>query len=148
MGLRTPQAGDVGYDVLGALDVVGAVELAKLGKDLIGYVFGKGKGVAASNVSTIQNRGALFDGVARGNPDVVKTVVNQSEDIEAAVNKMGVTIDDVAARSIPTPTDNVDDVSLPPSITDNAIDDVYKVCLLYTSPSPRDGLLSRMPSSA
>ena len=26
--------------------------------------------------------------------------------------------------------------------------DEYKVCLLYTSPSPRDGLLSRMPSSA
>ena len=24
----------------------------------------------------------------------------------------------------------------------------FKVCLLYTSPSPRDGLLSRMPSSA
>ena len=26
--------------------------------------------------------------------------------------------------------------------------DFYKSCLLYTSPSPRDGLLSRMPSSA
>ena len=25
---------------------------------------------------------------------------------------------------------------------------VYVICLLYTSPSPRDGLLSRMPSSA
>ena len=24
----------------------------------------------------------------------------------------------------------------------------YYTCLLYTSPSPRDGLLSRMPSSA
>ena len=24
----------------------------------------------------------------------------------------------------------------------------YRTCLLYTSPSPRDGLLSRMPSSA
>ena len=24
----------------------------------------------------------------------------------------------------------------------------WKTCLLYTSPSPRDGLLSRMPSSA
>ena len=24
----------------------------------------------------------------------------------------------------------------------------FDVCLLYTSPSPRDGLLSRMPSSA
>ena len=27
-------------------------------------------------------------------------------------------------------------------------DDLSKTCLLYTSPSPRDGLLSRMPSSA
>ena len=27
-------------------------------------------------------------------------------------------------------------------------DGEIKVCLLYTSPSPRDGLLSRMPSSA
>ena len=25
---------------------------------------------------------------------------------------------------------------------------LYYACLLYTSPSPRDGLLSRMPSSA
>ena len=25
---------------------------------------------------------------------------------------------------------------------------MYATCLLYTSPSPRDGLLSRMPSSA
>ena len=40
-------------------------------------------------------------------------------------------------------------------ITDNAIiedEDIISalddVCLLYTSPSPRDGLLSRMPSSA
>ena len=28
------------------------------------------------------------------------------------------------------------------------IDAASKACLLYTSPSPRDGLLSRMPSSA
>ena len=26
--------------------------------------------------------------------------------------------------------------------------DIFSTCLLYTSPSPRDGLLSRMPSSA
>ena len=26
--------------------------------------------------------------------------------------------------------------------------DKVRICLLYTSPSPRDGLLSRMPSSA
>ena len=28
------------------------------------------------------------------------------------------------------------------------IGETYLACLLYTSPSPRDGLLSRMPSSA
>ena len=28
------------------------------------------------------------------------------------------------------------------------LDEIHNVCLLYTSPSPRDGLLSRMPSSA
>ena len=32
-------------------------------------------------------------------------------------------------------------------IFDPELDD-YRPCLLYTSPSPRDGLLSRMPSSA
>ena len=28
------------------------------------------------------------------------------------------------------------------------VQDVHKACLLYTSPSPRDGRISRMPSSA
>ena len=32
--------------------------------------------------------------------------------------------------------------------TTNALEEVWRSCLLYTSPSPRDGLLSRMPSSA
>ena len=30
----------------------------------------------------------------------------------------------------------------------SAIGQTHPTCLLYTSPSPRDGLLSRMPSSA
>ena len=32
--------------------------------------------------------------------------------------------------------------------TEDEIVDTISACLLYTSPSPRDGLLSRMPSSA
>ena len=35
-----------------------------------------------------------------------------------------------------------------PSITTSLFHSRLKTCLLYTSPSPRDGLLSRMPSSA
>ena len=31
---------------------------------------------------------------------------------------------------------------------EDELSDMDVVCLLYTSPSPRDGLLSRMPSSA
>ena len=34
------------------------------------------------------------------------------------------------------------------SITQEMEDELDLACLLYTSPSPRDGLLSRMPSSA
>ena len=36
------------------------------------------------------------------------------------------------------------------SLTDMPLNfySIYSTCLLYTSPSPRDGLLSRMPSSA
>ena len=33
-------------------------------------------------------------------------------------------------------------------VSDDLIIGLVKDCLLYTSPSPRDGLLSRMPSSA
>ena len=39
----------------------------------------------------------------------------------------------------------VDD--LPATVRQGSVVDIW-VCLLYTSPSPRDGLLSRMPSSA
>ena len=40
-----------------------------------------------------------------------------------------------------------DDVLLLPGYSEVTAKDV-SLCLLYTSPSPRDGLLSRMPSSA
>ena len=33
-------------------------------------------------------------------------------------------------------------------LMDDMLETMYDACLLYTSPSPRDGLLSRMPSSA
>src|SRR5665647_1943510 len=36
-------------------------------------------------------------------------------------------------------------LTLPPDVP--LTRDLYEGCLLYTSPSPRDGLLSRMPSS-
>ena len=37
---------------------------------------------------------------------------------------------------------------MPPILALEKAYEEAKACLLYTSPSPRDGLLSRMPSSA
>ena len=42
----------------------------------------------------------------------------------------------------------VDPVSLADYEAHDGLKGLRKACLLYTSPSPRDGLLSRMPSSA
>ena len=45
--------------------------------------------------------------------------------------------------------EGIHDVTFVLCNTDNqALNDSPVPCLLYTSPSPRDGLLSRMPSSA
>ena len=42
----------------------------------------------------------------------------------------------------------LDVVKVVKTITGASLMEAKKICLLYTSPSPRDGLLSRMPSSA
>ena len=44
--------------------------------------------------------------------------------------------------------DDVDFIKVAVSGGSTLTSDPYRACLLYTSPSPRDGLLSRMPSSA
>ena len=46
-----------------------------------------------------------------------------------------------------TPPPNLIEAPAPSSVTPDSYE-TLKACLLYTSPSPRDGLLSRMPSSA
>ena len=56
---------------------------------------------------------------------------------EAATNEYVTMTDHSTGKSYDLPVING---SVGPKVVD--------VCLLYTSPSPRDGLLSRMPSSA
>ena len=49
--------------------------------------------------------------------------------------------------TFPTPIPNVTEVDFS-TLSGTANNTTTNFCLLYTSPSPRDGLLSRMPSSA
>ena len=62
--------------------------------------------------------------------------------------------DDLAAQSVEDLISNLDAVpeDIRTAVQNNggghANHSLFWTCLLYTSPSPRDGLLSRMPSSA
>ena len=71
--------------------------------------------------------------------------------------KIGIVDDNgsiVADTKFPTKSDDSPDIAVEQAnreLTDLLAGkgmDWDQVCLLYTSPSPRDGLLSRMPSSA
>ena len=67
--------------------------------------------------------------------------------IAAILNVLGLTEDDYYwALSISQDSDFEMHIFRPPNSC--FVNNYFTVCLLYTSPSPRDGLLSRMPSSA
>ena len=51
-------------------------------------------------------------------------------------------------KDMPEIQDNFIEENFQDYITAMMSANLYELCLLYTSPSPRDGLLSRMPSSA
>ena len=72
------------------------------------------------------------------------SVSAQDAEIEEVVVKGKVLqSDQVNALKTPTPIINV-----PQSLTIVTDDEMLENCLLYTSPSPRDPVSSRMPSSA
>ena len=73
----------------------------------------------------------------------IKTLIEMLE--ESNLNEIEVSQGDESVRISKgkDPTDYIENNQINTSISSQE-----KVCLLYTSPSPRDGLLSRMPSSA
>ena len=76
----------------------------------------------------------------------VKRVIDYNVQIRVKEDGSGVHTDNVKMSTNP-PDDNAveESVKLKES---GKVKEVIAICLLYTSPSPRDGLLSRMPSSA
>ena len=76
-------------------------------------------------------------------PPVVSTLERPVVDVPSVVI-------DYPTIDVPTEEDFQGQLSPPPSPVPNPPIDTRNLpsCLLYTSPSPRDGLLYRMPSSA
>ena len=70
------------------------------------------------------------------------------------IKSMGYGLGALTLNSVPLVNANAGNLNKPTSYKDITTYNNYyefgtgKSCLLYTSPSPRDGLLSRMPSSA
>ena len=60
-----------------------------------------------------------------------------------ALRMKGETVDEIAAAAIV-----MRELATAVDVEGEHLVDIVGTCLLYTSPSPRDGLLSRMPSSA
>ena len=83
------------------------------------------------------------------------TLANNAE-IIAGTNALGLTDEDDDIATIDGSTDDTSSLPTNDDVADesnggadNPADaDDYDICLLYTSPSPRDATLSRMPSSA
>ena len=65
--------------------------------------------------------------------------------ISSYSGSFGTTVGDITGDGIP---DSVSGRTVRSGIDGSILFDLPDSCLLYTSPSPRDGLLSRMPSSA
>ena len=85
---------------------------------------------------------AAVKNYAKKNPH---TMGAWSADSKTCVATMGDGDFQANEKSITLPADDTLSVTL--TAADGSVT-VLKDCLLYTSPSPRDGLLSRMPSSA
>ena len=83
--------------------------------------------------------------------ELVQPSARPAEAANVNVNFINDTRNGIVAGSV-----GVDGVVKNVKILNNTIDGIFEktpttlatTCLLYTSPSPRDGLLSRMPSSA
>ena len=96
----------------------------------------------------------IYNKEATGSPSFplganVTGVVTATSFVGSGAGITGVTATDVGTLSSLNVTGNV---SIGGTLTYEDVTNIDAVglitCLLYTSPSPRDGLLSRMPSSA
>ena len=78
-------------------------------------------------------------------PETTKTAIAHGNYIRGSASKVRRVLDQIRGRSY---RDALIMLEFMPYRSTDPITKVLRSCLLYTSPSPRDGLLSRMPSSA
>ena len=115
-----------------------AVEAARAGEH------GRGFAVVAAEVRNLAARSAV---AAQEIRTLITAGLGRVEDGAAQVDQAGRTMGEVVA-AIREVTDKMAGIRAASALQAEGVRKAGSACLLYTSPSPRDGLLSRMPSSA
>ena len=94
---------------------------------------------------------AATDGACSGNPGPggwgALIRFQDGSEVEFGGNSPETTNNRMELKAALFVLEKLKNIKFDPSLTLKT-DSKYFICLLYTSPSPRDGLLSRMPSSA
>ena len=82
----------------------------------------------------------VFSGAAHGQPGVIASLQENPVQLQKVANGFGWSLENERVSVMYRSPNDV--------YIDEWVYELLDLCLLYTSPSPRDGLLSRMPSSA
>ena len=111
-------------------------------------IFGRRAGMAASKYSrNIDQQMRSNKAIAIAHENINKFIKNGNELVRPLQNELRLIMWKYCGV-IKNETLLLEGLSKIESIKTKLSDVDVRICLLYTSPSPRDGLLSRMPSSA
>ena len=131
------------------------------GKSIVQLVYEKAQSINPLSVTVATNHKDIFDHIKSLGGEVLMTSsdhqsgmdrVNEAasllqiSDDETILNLQG--DEPLMPENIITETGNSIRSNIKIATAACVLSDKNEICLLYTSPSPRDGLLSRMPSSA
>ena len=101
--------------------------------------------------SQVERQKQLVDGVAESLETLQLNVITDDHVVSATNAAAALRVAAEQSVQLETPSDPMENAFRGDSdifVAHSEHDRLTGACLLYTSPSPRDGLLSRMPSSA
>ena len=156
VGLGAPIYSKLDMDLASAMMSINAVKGVNIGSGMnSAFLTGEENSdeiiqKAGSPAFKSNNAGGILGGISSGQEIIVSFAVKPTSSILSSrktIDKFGKNTS-ISVKGRHDPCVGIRAVPIGEAMAHCVILDHYLICLLYTSPSPRDGLLSRMPSSA